>query len=236
MSVIFLVRHAQASFGSDNYDRLSAVGVRQARILAGYWLKMGETFDAVYCGRMQRQLHTAQELVAAYTADGRGLAAPVTTEFFDEYDSTAVWESQIPQMIAADPSLSRDLDRVRSDKKAFQKLFEQAMNRWVAGIGVPADHQRWDQFSQRVRQGLATLMQRHGQGKNLVVFTSGGPISAAIQMAMDLSDQKAMQVSWQIMNASVTRLKYNPRGVVLSGFNEVAHLEMEMDKTLITYR
>jgi len=35
MSDLYLIRHGQASFGKDNYDRLSPLGIRQARILSG---------------------------------------------------------------------------------------------------------------------------------------------------------------------------------------------------------
>jgi len=47
MSEIFFVRHGQASFGSDDYDRLSPLGVRQAKILARYLAQTGKIFDAV---------------------------------------------------------------------------------------------------------------------------------------------------------------------------------------------
>jgi hypothetical protein len=38
------------------------------------------------------------------------------------------------------------------------------------------------------------------------------------------------------MNASVTRFKYNSKGMMLSVFNDITHMEMEKDKELITYR
>jgi hypothetical protein len=38
------------------------------------------------------------------------------------------------------------------------------------------------------------------------------------------------------LNASITRIKYNSRGMMLAGFNEVTHLELEGDGRLLTYR
>jgi hypothetical protein len=38
------------------------------------------------------------------------------------------------------------------------------------------------------------------------------------------------------MNASVTRIKYNSRGIMLAVFNDVTHLELEGDERLLTYR
>ncbi len=48
MSMIYLIRHGQASFGRENYDRLSDLGKRQARILAEFLLRTGFLPDAVY--------------------------------------------------------------------------------------------------------------------------------------------------------------------------------------------
>jgi broad specificity phosphatase PhoE len=80
------------------------------------------------------------------------------------------------------------------------------------------------------------LTARHGAGKQIAIFTSGGPISVVVQAALDLTDPKALEVSWQLMNASVTRIKYNRRGIMLAVFNDVTHLELTGDERLLTYR
>src|SRR5690606_40460973 len=42
MPLILLVRHAQASFGTDDYDRLSELGRQQARWLGEYFAARGD--------------------------------------------------------------------------------------------------------------------------------------------------------------------------------------------------
>ena len=37
MGIVLLVRHGQASFGADDYDVLSDLGVEQSRVSAGPW-------------------------------------------------------------------------------------------------------------------------------------------------------------------------------------------------------
>ncbi len=236
MSEILMIRHGQASFGQDDYDQLSPVGVRQAKIVARYLSKVGKPFDAVYCGKMKRQVNTAEELVECYRVIKVAVPEILPSMFFNEYDSLTVWESLIPGMIQENPSLSKDLEQVYSDKKSFQKLFEQVMHRWISGAYDPPGSPKWSDFKKRVRRGLKDIMKRHSSKKQLAIFTSGGPISVAIQLALDISDQKTMEISWQIMNASITRFKYNDRGIALSGFNDIAHLELEQDKQLLTYR
>jgi broad specificity phosphatase PhoE len=231
-----MIRHGQASFGEDNYDRLSPIGVQQSKIVARHLSKLKKSFDAVYCGTMERQIRTAQELIECYTALKISASELVQFPAFDEYDSLAVWESLIPQIIEENPSLSQDLEKIYIDKKSFQKLFQEVMHRWISEEFDTPGPPKWSDFQKRVWQGLKDIMDRHGSKKRLAVFTSGGPISAAIQWAMGISDQMTMSISWQIMNGSITRFKYNDRGIALSGFNDIAHLELERNKKLLTYR
>ena len=58
MGQLFLVRHAQASLGEDNYDQLSPLGMRQSLRLGEYWRELGLTFDTVLCGTLQRHAQT----------------------------------------------------------------------------------------------------------------------------------------------------------------------------------
>ena len=53
MGTLHLVRHGQASFGSDDYDRLSDLGVRQCRRLGEYWAARGQRFSAVLRGTLR---------------------------------------------------------------------------------------------------------------------------------------------------------------------------------------
>jgi broad specificity phosphatase PhoE len=236
MSEIFLIRHGQASFGQDNYDQLSPVGVRQAKIVARYLSKVAKPFDAVYSGKMKRQVKTAEELIENYRVKQVAVPQILPSMSFNEYDSLAVWESLIPGIIQENPSLSKDLEQVYTDKKSFQILFEQVMDRWISGAYDLPGSPKWSDFKKRVRQGLKDIMRRHSSKMQLAIFTSGGPISVAIQLALGISDKKTMEISWQIMNASITRFKYNDRGFALSGFNDIAHLELEQDEQLLTYR
>jgi len=236
MSEIYLIRHGQASFGEDNYDRLSPIGIRQARVLARHLVKTGKLFDAVYYGEMERQQKTAQEFVEHCNENKIPAPRPVTSSAFNEYDSSAVWQALIPELLREKPDLAGDLAKIPGDRKVFQKVFSEVMTRWVAGDYKAVDISRWDEYARCVRQGIGELMTRHGVKKRLAVFTSGGPISVAVQEALDLSDQKTLEVAWQLLNASITRIKYNRHGIVLAGFNDVTHLEMERDEKLLTYR
>lgn len=236
MSELYLIRHGQASFGDKDYDRLSPTGIKQAQILARHMVSTGQSFDAVYSGTMLRQKNTARELIDSFQASGRSIPEPVESGNFDEYDSLMVWTTQLPLLLKEEPSLSNDLSKIHTNKKIFQKIFEKVMRRWVSGDFDQSSAPSWFDFKKRVESGISGIMETHGAGRKIIIFTSGGPISAAVQYALGLTDNKTIEISWQILNASVTRLKYNTEGIMLSGFNDITHIEVEKDKNLITYR
>jgi broad specificity phosphatase PhoE len=236
MSELYMIRHGQASFGEKNYDRLSPMGIVQAEIVARHWVRIGRRIDAIYVGGMKRQIDTAGALVSAYKEKRMPVPEIIADESFDEYDSASVFEAQLPGMMEENPSISGSLAHIYTDKRAFQLLFEEAMNRWVSGVCDVPGTVSWRGFNGRVIRGVRQIMRTQGAKKRLAVFTSGGPISVVVQEALGLADTSAMALSWQIMNASITRFKYNAKGFALAGFNDVTHLEMENDPRLMTYR
>lgn len=48
MAELYLVRHGQASFGTENYDRLSALGEQQGVWLGEYFARQDIVFDRVF--------------------------------------------------------------------------------------------------------------------------------------------------------------------------------------------
>ena len=75
-----------------------------------------------------------------------------------------------------------------------------------------------------------------GSGRCVAVFTSGGPIAAAVGSVLGLAPEKAVGLSWQLVNASVTRFKFSPIRISLDTFNEYGHLEKSGNDRLVTYR
>lgn len=236
MSEIYFIRHGQASFGEKEYDRLSPIGIRQAELLAQHMLHTKQSFDAIYCGTMERQKNSAHELTGCYSKSDFPVPDILVSPDFDEYDSFSVWDSQIPLMLKEDPALSVTIEKARTDRKSFQRIFEEVMLRWVSGNYDQKGVSTWAGFKKRVINGLSKIMETHSSGRKIIVFTSGGPVSAVVQYALGLSDEKTIELSWQVLNSSVTRFKYSSKGIMLYGFNDIAHIETENDRSLITYR
>lgn len=232
MGVLYLLRHGQASFGQDNYDRLSEMGRRQARLIGRHLQRANLTVDAAYCGPMDRQRHTAEEALAQLESPPPLVDAPE----FREYDSPRIIFSALPALTAEDPALADAAENMFSDRRLFQAVYEKAMHWWVSGQTDSEAGESWLEFIARVEHGLDRVRADSRHGRTVAVFTSGGPISVAVRQALELSDQKALGVSWVVKNASLSSFLYNGRYMTLSSFNSTAHLEREADPELITYR
>ena len=236
MSMIHLIRHGQASFGHDNYDRLSSLGIRQSRILARHLFDTGFQPDAVYSGTMDRQTATAEEVRALYHESGRNLPELERVDGFNEYDTTAIVTAMFPAMAQEDPSLHDELPRMYSNKASFKRIFETAMLRWVTGRHDTDGIEPWENLKARVAREMTAIMKRHGSGSTIAVFSSGGAIAASLSNVLGLTGDYAMRLNWQIVNTSMTRYMYNSERITMAGFNSIAHLELAGDPSLITYR
>ena len=236
MGRIHMIRHGQASFGAENYDSLSDLGRKQAKILGKSLARHDRVFDAIYQGTLERQTQTAKEVIGCINKEGYNTPRVITLNALNEYDALTVWKSHLDGVIEENPFMQKDLDNIETDPKAFQRLFEQVTNRWISGEHDRESAPRWKDFKIRVTKGLRTIMESHGPGSEIAVVTSAGTISVAMQQSLGLSDKKTLELSWQILNSSVTRFRYNGNRIALSGFNDISHLEATGNRDFLTYR
>jgi broad specificity phosphatase PhoE len=236
MSEIYLIRHGQASFGDEDYDRLSTVGIRQSQVLADHLFAQGVRFDAVYSGPLKRQIDTAGAFCERFGARQKALREPIVLNAFTEYDAGGLLAARTLLGQDAEARSTDELDRVRQDKKAFQTYFADTVDRWLAGEFDSAGVETWPAFCGRVTQGLRRITSDNGRGRRVAVFTSGGPICAVLKMTLDLAGKTAIDLSWQTMNASVSCVKYQGDRLALAFFNNTTHLLLAQDPALLTYR
>ena len=65
MSTLYLIRHGQARFMTDDYDRLSDLGRLQSRLVGEYMSREGIRVDRLWTGDLVRQKDTAADAAAA---------------------------------------------------------------------------------------------------------------------------------------------------------------------------
>jgi len=236
MSTLFLIRHAQGSFGYGNYDKLSETGKKQGAILAEYFHSINMNFDEIYSGTMSRHKETADE----YINLSKIKKIPITDIKYDsrlnEYDAQNILEILIPVLLTEKPLLKEHTDRLLSDKKSFHIIFSEIMNMWCSGKYNMEGTATWEEFTSGIYSFVDDLMRNHDRNRNIAVFTSGGPISALIMKVLSLSLKSSMLIRDHIVNSSITRFRYSTYKIMISSFNEYSHLELAGDKNIITYR
>jgi len=109
MSIIYLIRHAQASFGKADYDFLSETGMRQSQILAAHFQATGLKFDAIYSGGQLRHEQTLGEYLDVLAASKNKIPLVHQTDAFNEYDSEIFLKTLIPVAIRQEPAFETDV-------------------------------------------------------------------------------------------------------------------------------
>ncbi len=236
MATLFIVRHAQASFLAEDYDRLSPVGEAQSRLLGQYWSTRNLRFDRVCAGPRVRHRDTVKFVQAACEAAGRDFPEVQTVPEFDEYPAEAVMKSGLPILLEVDAGV-RDLHAAflrsaqpQEQRATFQRLFEIVIAKWAHGGLHLEDIETWPEFCSRVNAGLDQFLSAGGRS---VIFTSGGPTAVALQRALDLSPQRTLEASWMVRNSSWSEFLYSAKRFTLSSFNVYGHIS---EPAHLTYR
>lgn len=168
MPSLYLVRHAQASFGSDDYDRLSELGHRQARWLGEYFAEASIGFSSIWCGSLRRQRETVDAIAQALRNSGCVVPAARQRAALDEYDSLQIMHAHANAHALAphrrgdrdaalesggsassrntsNPGNSDTDDAAGSRRAHFRKLREALL--WWARGGIDIEgHRSYDRF------------------------------------------------------------------------------------------
>jgi broad specificity phosphatase PhoE len=235
MGQVLLVRHAQASFGSADYDRLSELGIEQARLLGASLASRGRRIDFAVTGSLKRHRQTAEACLAMLPAALQPAEASRAEADFNEYDADEVIARHRPEF--ADPALlQRHLQASGNPRRAFQDLFALAMGRWMEGNRDDEYRESWTAFCHRCVAAVHRLIERAGPSRTSLVFTSGGPIAAIGKHLLELPDRRALDLNLALVNSAVTGLLYQRGRISLSYLNNFAHLEQTGNAQVITYR
>jgi broad specificity phosphatase PhoE len=239
MSLLTLVRHGQASFFANDYDQLSEVGENQSRLLGTHWGKQALTIDEVYAGPRRRQQKSAELAGMAYQESGFTWPEPIVLDELDEYDLDGLTNHFAPRLAEQHAEFARLVEGYRrSDSepdqlRSFQRMFETLLSHWQKTEAEDANYESWIDFRQRVRRVIHCIQDRPGRSRRVVLFTSGGFIGTAVQLALGATDQTALELNWRIRNSSLTEFVFTQDRLSLDGFNMIPHLH---DPTMWTYR
>jgi broad specificity phosphatase PhoE len=214
MPVVLLVRHGQASFGGEDYDRLSDLGRSQAEATGRALGERGLRRPVAVHGSLRRQRDTAALALASAGLEVQPEADPR----WDEYDHLDLVRRYAAEHEAPAPRTSRE----------FQILLDAALARWVEH----GDEGGWTTFADGVSAALRELVGGLERGRDAVVFTSAGVIAAVCADLLGAGAPAVVAFNRVAVNAAITKFAVGGSGVSLLTFNEHEHL----DAGSVTYR
>ena len=235
MATIYLVRHGQASFGAENYDKLSELSCRQASVAGEYFRDNGIHFDAVYSGDLSRQRETARLAIAVQPTAVQHHIDPR----FNEIQNEEQLRCLLPEVVKHNPKVAALMEKGLGASKDYQKVIDAVFNYWVSPACNDPRIQSWADFSGNVRQAMDDVMREQGSGKTIGIFTSGGTLATIVAQVLGLGAAQTYQLYEPIFNCSVTQLFYSGTKVSLSGFNDCSYLQVlgaQRGEKLLTYR
>ena len=222
MGTLYLVRHGQASFGAEDYDQLSALGEKQSVRLGEYFAERDIHFDGLIAGTLRRHKQTLAGILRGMNRAGEHLS----WEGLNEYDSEAVIATVHPEKLhkPTSPELYRHHFR----------LLRNGLARWMAGDASPHGMPSYADFVTGVSSALDHVRASHF-GQNVLVVTSGGPISTAVGHVLNTPPETTIELNLRIRNSSITEFAFTPKRHMLVGFNAIPHLDAAAYKEWVTY-
>lgn len=226
MPTILLVRHAQASFGSADYDVLSPVGHEQTQLLAAALARRGLNVTRVAAGSARRQQDTAAPCAAE-----RGLEVEVDARW-NEYETEEVLQHHGQEAVSLDGTGAAG-EEISS--RRFQAVLDGALGAWVATGAETTATESWPDFLGSRTAALAELAAALDSGETGLVFTSGGVIAALGAHLLGDHPDLFPTLNRVLLNTGITKLAVGRAGTSLISFNEHVHLDDDGGQ-LLTYR
>ena len=218
MAELYLIRHAQASFDADDYDKLSELGHEQSYALGQALALQGVRPDTWVMGSMRRHRETFEGI-----AKGMGLDT-VKTEIhagLNEFDFTGLLNARYRGNPAP--------ENMHTDRKTHFRTLRDTVLEWQAD-NIENPPETWAEFEWRIEVARKFIMR---DGANTVlVLSSGGAISQMISAALETPKEQQIRLQLQMKNCAVNRFIYTRKGFYLHGFNESPHITQETDHFL----
>jgi broad specificity phosphatase PhoE len=235
MGSIYLIRHGQASFGAEDYDRLSGLGERQARLVGEHLARRGVVFERCLAGTLKRQQDTARLAMETLVETGLALPALETDGGFDEFDAAGMVQALLPLLEADEPHAQQIMRNAAHDHNEFRRLFGLLVEHWLEGGRDPTELEGWPAFLGRVEAAFLRVLNQARPQENVLVFTSAGVITALLHLITQMPANRAFEASWQIVNGSLSVIEFQGRALSLGCFNSDAHLRLAHSPELVTW-
>lgn len=159
-----------------------------------------------------------QSLEAFSRGWGQPLSEALVTPALNEYDSEA--------LIQAIPPIELPSAHTPEGYKAHFRRLREALHAWMAAEIEPLGMPTFQTFREGVLAVLAQVCADHPRA-DIVVFSSGGPISVALAHLLEAPMSMAVELNLRLRNSSYSELVPSRSRMQVVSINGLAHLEQE---------
>ena len=213
MAELLVIRHGQASFGAENYDALSDLGLRQSRAVGAHLRAIGWVPDRLITGTLERQRDTLSAM---------GFDGPHEEHAgFNEYDFHQLLHARFDGDVP---------DAVIGERRTHFRTLRDTVFDWQDGK-IADPYETWQAFETRVAaaQAFATV----GEARRVLVVSSGGVIGQLAASTLGAPKRMMMELNLQVKNSSLHRFVFSAGRIMLTEFNGTPHFDA--DPTLLSY-
>lgn len=230
-SRLWLVRHAQASFASADYDVLSTRGEQQAERLAAWLVAHPQLrFAHVVVGTLRRHAQTLAAIERAFAVNARPLPPIAQDTDWNEFDHDALIRAYAT-LHPDDPAIA--VARAGADRRAVHALLAAALHAWARGELDSWVPETWNAFGIRIARARARL-DAAPRGKILVV-SSAGTIARCAQAALGCDAARTVELNLALRNTAVSEFRDVNDDWRLHIWNMLPHLSAPADREWVTY-
>ncbi len=223
MATLYLVRHGQASFAAENYDRLSPLGRQQSVWLGEYFAECGIVFSHAVCGTLDRQRQTARAILETM---GSGLTAEEHPGW-NEYSGEALYKAYLGDEWAQ--------ARAKGDVRAVYRTIKAALEAWSEDKLQGDLPETWGGFGARIAAAMQSACA--GLPKDAVVLaaSSGGAIGRGVADLLQAPARAAIELNLQFRNSGFCEIFFSRNSMRLVSMNCIPHLDRGDRREAITY-
>lgn len=215
MGELIVIRHGQASFGADNYDQLSDLGMQQSAAVGKALRQADWVPDRLITGTLARQKQTLEHMGVSQT--------PEEHAGWNEYDFHDLLAVKFGGAVPHD---------VRKDRKTHFRTLRDTILEWQAD-GLDGARESYDQFAARVQD--ARRFSTDGPARRVLVISSGGAIGQLVSATLGAPAAQMMALNLQVKNTSITKFMFSGDRFFLHEFNTTPQFATPGGAKLLSY-
>ena len=227
MSLVYLIRHGQASAHAADYDQLSPLGYTQSKAIQKICTEK-ISFDHVWIGPRKRHRQTYEEAMLPHWP------TPIMKPWLDEFPAHEIMEQGMPTLKGT--PLQEHVERIQKQVGTggpdYLVVLQHLCDEWIEGKLVLQDVESGTAYLERIKHGVSEIKKELSLGKNIVIFSSAGAISSLVGESQHAHPKLALRNAWAVYNAAISVLRIHKKELMMASFNWIEHVT-ESQRTFV---